>query len=71
MTFLTLRALVAGMEVVDDMGIMHGRAATAFISLTCGFECSNHVGARCADIHNLDPWSAADVVTVSRAWYIA
>ena len=71
MTFLTLRALLVVMEVVDDLDIMHGRAATAFISSTCGFECSNHVGARCADIHNLDPWSAADVVTVSRAWYIA
>ena len=36
------------------------------LALSCGHECSNHAGAKCADIHNLDPWSAADVVTVSR-----
>ena len=27
--------------------------------------CSNHVGTSCTDVHYLDPWSAADVVTIS------
>ena len=71
MTLLTLAAWMAGMDDIDGMDDMDGRAETAYLSLSCGFECSNHVGARCADIHNLDPWSAADVVTVSRTRYIA
>ena len=62
---------IDGMAWMTSMTWMTCMAGTAYLSLSCGFECSNHVGARCADIHNLDPWSAADVVTVSRTRYIA
>ena len=37
-----------------------------FLALSCCPECSNHDGTKCADIHSLDPWSAADLVAVSR-----
>ena len=55
-----------GMDCMDGMDGMDGMDETACLALSCGLECSNHAGAKCADIHNLDPWSAADVVTISR-----
>ena len=33
--------------------------------MTSCLSCSNHVGTSCTDVHYLDPWSAADVVTIS------